>query len=166
MLQNIFLAHAKEDEEAVVCLYHQLIAVPACFEYNIDSLEVLQKRLFMKPLSLDLRQKIVDVYTDEDISQRQLAKRFRVSLSTVQRLLKRLYNGEGIEPKGHGGGYPPLLNPEQLERVKELIEANNDATLAELRELVFEQEGVRVSRSTMGRITQTLELTRKKNTSC
>lgn len=119
----------------------------------------------MKPLSMDLRQKIIDVYTHEDISQRQLAERFQVSLSSVHRILKRLHNGEGIEPKEHGGGYPPLLNPEQLERVKELIEANHDATLEELRELVFEQEGVRVSRSTMGRITQTLELTRKKKRS-
>lgn len=120
----------------------------------------------MKPLSMDLRQKIIDVYTHEDISQRQLAERFQVSLSSVQRLLKRLHNGEGIEPKKHGGGYPPLLNPEQRERVKELIEANCDATLEELGELVFEQEEVRVSRSTMGRITQTLELTRKKNAPC
>jgi hypothetical protein len=32
------------------------------------------------PLSLDLRQKIIEVHTEEDISQRQLAERFRVSL--------------------------------------------------------------------------------------
>lgn len=120
----------------------------------------------MKPLSLDLRQRIIDVHTNEVISQSRLAERFQVSLSTVQRLLKRWHNGEGIAPKAHGGGHPPLLNAEQLERVKGLIEANNDATLEELQVLVDDQEHVWVSRSTMGRITQTLGLTRKKNTAC
>lgn len=116
----------------------------------------------MKPLSLDLRQRIIDVHTNEGISQRQLAERFQVSLSSVQRLLKRWRQGEGLEPKAHGGGHPPLLNADQRERVKALIEANNDATLEELQVLVDEQEAVWVSRSTMGRITQTLGLTRKK----
>ena len=116
----------------------------------------------MKPFSIDLRQRIIDVHTNEAISQGRLAERFQVSLSTVQRLLKRWRNGEGIEPKAHGGGHPPLLSAEQLERVKALIEANNDATLEELQVLVDDQEHVWVSRSTMGRITQSLGLTRKK----
>lgn len=120
----------------------------------------------MKPLSIDLRQRIIDIYTRESISQRQVAERFQVSLSTVQRLLKQWRTGEGIEPKGHGGGHPPLLNAEQLERVKALIEAHNDATLEELQVLVNDQEHVWVSRSTMGRITQALGVTRKKNAAC
>ncbi|MBE9070056.1 winged helix-turn-helix transcriptional regulator, partial [Leptolyngbya cf. ectocarpi LEGE 11479] len=37
----------------------------------------------MKPLSTDLRQRIIAVYADGSISQRQLAERFQVSLSTV-----------------------------------------------------------------------------------
>ena len=117
----------------------------------------------MQPLSADLRQRIIDIYTDGGISQRQLAERFQVSLSSVQRLLKRWRKGEGIEPKGHGGGNPPLLNSAQLGRVKTLIDANNAATLAELQVLVNDQEEVWGSRSTMGRITQTLGITRKKN---
>ena len=120
----------------------------------------------MKPLSIDLRQRIIDVHIYESISQSQLAERFQVSLSTVQRLVKRWRNGEGIEPKAHGGGHPPLLNADQLERVKTLIETHNDATLEELQVLVNDQEAVWVSRATMGRITQRLGLTRKKNTAC
>ncbi len=34
----------------------------------------------MKAYSLDLRQKIIETYETENISQRQLAKRFRVAL--------------------------------------------------------------------------------------
>ena len=118
------------------------------------------------PLSLDLRQKIIDVHTEEAISQRQLAERFRVSLSSIQRLLKQFRNDGSIEPKEHGGGYPPTFNPEQLERVRDLIETNNDATLAELCELVAQQESETVSVSTMWRIVEQLGLTRKKNDSC
>lgn len=114
------------------------------------------------PLSLDLRQKIIEVHTEEDISQRQLAKRFRVSLSSIQRLLKRFRNDESIEPKGHGGGYPPTFSPEKLEKVRALVEANHDATLSELCDLVAEQEGETVSVSAMWRIIEGLGITRKK----
>lgn len=117
----------------------------------------------MKAYSLDLRQKIITVYQEENISQRQLAKRFQVSLSTIQRYLKRVRHGDGLEPKAHGGGNVPKLTPAQLDRVATLIKSNNDATLMEYRDLVAEQEKVSVSRSTMGRITQMLGLNRKKN---
>ena len=43
----------------------------------------------MKAYSLDLRQKIIDVYEQEEISQRQLAKRFRVALSFIVKLLRQ-----------------------------------------------------------------------------
>jgi len=41
----------------------------------------------MKAYSLDFRQKIIDTYVNDEISQRQLAKRFRVTLSFIQKLL-------------------------------------------------------------------------------
>jgi transposase len=43
----------------------------------------------MKAYSLDLRQKVIDAYNRKQGSQRQLAKRFSVSLSFIQDLLKR-----------------------------------------------------------------------------
>jgi len=43
----------------------------------------------MKAYSTDLRQKIIDVYGKEQISQRQLAKRFDVALSFIVKLLKQ-----------------------------------------------------------------------------
>jgi len=44
----------------------------------------------MKAYSTDLRQKIIDVYGKEQISQRQLAKRFDVALSFIVKLLKHI----------------------------------------------------------------------------
>ncbi|QFS42790.1 transcriptional regulator [Nostoc sphaeroides CCNUC1] len=43
----------------------------------------------MKPYSLDLRKKIIETYEQEQISQRKLAKRFRVALSFIYKLLKQ-----------------------------------------------------------------------------
>ncbi len=116
----------------------------------------------MKAYSLDFRQKIVETYFNEPISQRKLAKRFRVSLSFVEKLLKQLRESGDLAPKPHGGGQTPKLNAQQLALVATLVDDQNDATLAELCEQLYEQTQVSISISTMGRVLQQLNLTRKK----
>jgi transposase len=116
----------------------------------------------MKAYSLDFREKIIDVYFTERESVRKLAKRFGVAKSFIETLLKRLRETGDILPKPHGGGPQPKLNEEQLKRVKALVEADNDATLDELRERLAAETSVSISRSTMGRVLQKLGLTRKK----
>ena len=117
----------------------------------------------MKSYSLDLRQKVLDAHTHKEGSLRKLAQRFNVSLSFVQDLLKRQRTSGTIHPKPHGGGPTPKLTPEQKDKIQELLDEKNDMTLAELCECIEAQTQVRVSRSTMGRIVQSLNLTRKKN---
>ena len=116
----------------------------------------------MKAYSLDLRQKIVAVYQNEEISQRQLAKRFSVAKSFVIKLLKQYRETGNIKPLAHGGGAKLKINPEQLEILAELIEDNNDATLEELCQMFQEKTNLVVSRATMGRMSQRLNLTVKK----
>ncbi len=117
----------------------------------------------MKAYSLDLRQKIIDVYEQEKISQRQLAKRFNVALSFIVKLLKKYRTTGSISPKPFNGGVKLKLNSENLLVLAELIEENNDATLEELCQILKEQSGISISRATMGRMTQRLKLTVKKN---
>lgn len=119
----------------------------------------------MKAYSVDLRQKIIDVYKREPISQRQLAKRFSVATSFIIKLLKQYRETGTIEPKLHGGGKPAQLKLEHHQVIAELVEATNDATLAQLSEQFETKLGIRVSRSTMGRAVQRLKLTVKKNLS-
>src|SRR5919202_6333654 len=116
----------------------------------------------MKAYSIDLRQKIVEAYNNQEGSYRQLAQRFRVSFSFVKRLLKRYKDTGKIEPKPHGGGQRSKVEPEQLEIVRQLVEEDNDAILEELRSCFYQKTQLRVSRATMGRIVQKLNLTRKK----
>ena len=65
--------------------------------------------------------------------------------------------------KQHGGGTKLKLNSEQLAILAELIESNNDATLAELCVMLKERTGGIVSIATMGRMTNRLNITVKKN---
>jgi len=116
----------------------------------------------MKAYSLDLRQKIIDAYTNQEGSIRQVAQRFKVAKSFVQKLLKR-YREEGtLAPKAQGGGFAAKLS-EHLHVVEQLVEQENDATLAELCEHLYQDTGVRVSQSTLCRQLQQLKLTRKKS---
>lgn len=116
----------------------------------------------MKAYSLDLRQKIIEVYEREQISQRQLAQRFNVATSFVIKLLKQYREGD-IAPKPHAGGKPAKLQAQHQQVIAQLVEANNDATLVELCEQLEQQTKLRVSRATMGRAVQRLKLTWKKN---
>ena len=116
----------------------------------------------MKPYSIDFRQKIIEVYEQEDISIRKLAQPFQVAKSFIQKLLKQDQEIEDISPKMQGGSPPTKLQAEQLMALIEIIESNNDATLVELCDLLQEKTGIRISRSTMGRITLQLNYSVKK----
>lgn len=117
----------------------------------------------MRPYSLDLRQKIVDAYAAGDISQRKLAKNFRVTLSFVQSLLKQQRESGTIAPKIRTEQTPTKLNAEQLEILRQLVTEQPDATLAELRERLHQKTEVLVGVATVDRMIRLkLKLTLKK----
>jgi transposase len=112
----------------------------------------------MTPYSQDLRKRVLDTVQRGDGSLRQIARRFLVSISFVARLL-RLHRSTGsLEPKPHGGGNPAVLGPEDLERLRELIRQQPDATLEELRQRL----GASCSTMTISRALRELGLPRKK----
>jgi putative transposase len=83
-------------------------------------------------------------------------------MSFVKRLLKRYKDTGTIEPKPHGGGQRSKLKPQQLETVRQLVQEDNDAILEEMCSLFYQKTKLKVSRATMGRIVEKLNLTRKK----
>jgi transposase len=88
----------------------------------------------MKAYSRDLRQKILETYEKEKISQRELAKRFRVALSFIVKLLKQWRENKSLDPLPHGGGQTLKLSSEQIIILGDLVKEKNDATLPELRD--------------------------------
>ena len=117
----------------------------------------------MKAYSIDLRQKIIDVYNQGQVSQRELAKRFCVAKSFIQKLLKQYRETGKIDPRPHGGGKKLTTTSEQMLVLAQVIEQHNDATLVELCQIFQARTGVNLSRATMGRMTQRLNFTLKKN---
>ena len=116
----------------------------------------------MKPYSLDLRQKIFDTYLSGGISQRQLANRFCVSLSFIEKLLKQCRETANIAPKVSTKQTSPKLNEEQLNILEEIVKAKNDATLKEIRSELKEKTGITIGISTVDRMLQRMEISLKK----
>lgn len=114
----------------------------------------------MRPYSMDLRQRVAAAIEHGEGSLRQIARRFCVSLSFVVRLLRHHRQTGTLQPKPHGGGHPPALDQEGLERLRDLVRKQPDATLDELRQRV----GVPCSRMALWRALEKLKLPRKKKT--
>ena len=98
-------------------------------------------------------------------SQRALAALFGVSRGFVEPLMQRRRMTGEIAPRPHAGGRQPCCDPPALALVRHLIQAQPDATLAELCTQLQQQRGVRVSVVTMCRILKHLGLPRKKTPS-
>src|SRR4051794_36102083 len=112
----------------------------------------------MTPYSQDLRQRVLDTVRRREGSLRQIARRFLVSVSFVTRLLRTHRDTGALQPKPHGGGNPAVLTPEDLERLRELIRQQPDATLQECRQRL----GLSCSTMTISRALSKLGLPRKK----
>jgi transposase len=107
----------------------------------------------------------VHAYENREGSMRQLATRFRVSLSCVRDLLIRYRATGDVAPKPHGGGYPVKLDAAGCDALKTLVHATPDATLQEIRTRLATTQQLTVSAATVSRTLTKLGLPRKKNLS-
>ncbi|BAY81512.1 transposase [Calothrix parasitica NIES-267] len=117
----------------------------------------------MKAYDQDLRQKIINAFCSREYSYRELAKRFHVSLSFIQRLIGRYLDTGLVEPLPHKSGNPAKIKEEHYPALQQLVEENNDATLEELCIQMELKTKVKISRSGMCKTLGKLQLTRKKN---
>lgn len=116
----------------------------------------------MKAYSIEFRRKIIKAHEDESISQRKLARRFGVAPSFIQKLLKQYRETDSFAPKIRTQQTPPKLTSAHLDVLQQLVEAQNDATLVELREQLAAKTDLWVSTSTIDRALKKLDLTVKK----
>src|SRR5262245_58594850 len=114
----------------------------------------------MRPLSNDLRQRILAAVDNHEGSRRQIAKRFMVDVSCITRLLQLRRQTGSIAPRPHAGGKTPLLDPQALQRLGRLVEEDPDATLRDLQQRL----GVGGSIMLIWRALKSLGITRKKKT--
>jgi transposase len=87
----------------------------------------------MKTLSMDLRVRILATYDAGESTREEVAKRFRVSVAMVKKLLQLRRRTGQIGPRHHLCGRKPLILPAHREQLRALVTRKPDMTLAELR---------------------------------
>ena len=110
----------------------------------------------MKPLSIDLRQKVIDSHK-KGVKIGEIAEKFEVSDSFVRKLIKRHQETGGVEPKPHSGGAAAKLSEEHFEFIKSLKGETPKITLTDLCKKVAEKYQIKVSVPTMCRIVKKLK---------
>jgi transposase len=114
----------------------------------------------MRAYSNDLRERIVAAVERGEYSMRQIAHLFAVSLSCLVRLLQHNRRTGSVQPKPHGGVPTRKLDAAAEARLLELVRAQPDATLAELRDRL----GIPCCLMTIARALKRHQITRKKKT--
>ena len=119
----------------------------------------------MKASSFDLREQILRACDHRLGSQRAIATLLGVSLSFVEKLLRRRRATGDISPRPHAGGRRALCAATALAHVRRLGPEYAAAPLAALSAQLEVQHGLRVSVPTMGRIVLSLKLPRQNSRS-
>lgn len=113
--------------------------------------------------SVDLRQRILDAYKAKEGSQRQLAKRFKVSLSFVRDLMRQYREQKTVQPKPHGGGAVAKIGATERNRIVQWVKQQPDLLLWELCDRLEKECSIKVGTSTMWRTLAEMNLSIKKN---
>lgn len=88
----------------------------------------------MKTLSLDLRERILSSYDNDEGTREMIATRYKVSLGMVKKLLQqRRHTGE-IGSRYYRSGRKPRILSYHREKMRSLLVSKPDMTLAELRQ--------------------------------
>lgn len=85
---------------------------------------------------MDLRTRIVATYDEGRSTREEVARRYRVSLGMVKKLLAQRRSIGDIAPQHHRSGAKPKIQAAHRSRMRELLARKPDLTLAELREAV------------------------------
>lgn len=87
-----------------------------------------------KPISLDLRERIVAAYEAQEGTREEVAKRFKVSLGMVKKLLAQKQRTGDLQPRYRFCGRKAKLEPRHGERLKQLVAKQPDLTLEEIKQ--------------------------------
>ena len=87
----------------------------------------------MKTISLDLRERILATYDAHDDTRETVARRFRVSLGFVKKLLQQRRRRGDVRAQHHRSGCKPRIVASQRQALRTLLDKKPDLTLKELR---------------------------------
>jgi transposase len=116
----------------------------------------------MQAYSIDLRQRVVRAYDQEQHSIAEVAEQFSVSIGFVKKMLRQWRLTGDLTPLPHGGGRAPSLETKQLRLLQSKVRQQPDVSLAELQAHVQSEAHLLVSHATLSRALARLDLGRKK----
>src|SRR3989454_6021285 len=115
----------------------------------------------MRTLSLDLRERILASYDNDEGTRAEVGHRFRVSLGMVKKLLQQRRRTGDIAPRHHYSGRKPTIVASHHRQMRTLLGRKPDLTLKELRAAV----GLDCTLPAIHYVLKKLELTYKKRRS-
>ena len=116
----------------------------------------------MQAYSDDLRERVVAAYATGQFTIRQVASRFAVSVSFVDKLLKRQRTSGSVAALPRRGSPAPRLQEVGRQRLAACVAAQPGATLAELGQQLVAAGSPAVGQTVLWQILQALDLRRKK----
>lgn len=90
----------------------------------------------MRTLSLDLRERILASYDQRQGTREEVAKRYRVSLGMVKKLLQQRRRTGNIAARHRYSGRKPMIVDNHRHKMRLLLNNKPDLTLKELRQAV------------------------------
>jgi len=90
----------------------------------------------MRTLSLDLRERILASYDNEEGTREEIAHRYRVSLGMVKKLLQQRRHTGDIRPRHYRCGRKPIIVESHRRQMRTLLAKKPDLTLREVRQAV------------------------------
>lgn len=99
----------------------------------------------------EVRMAAVTAYLNGLGTLEQVSGAFECSSASLKRWLAKHRRGDSLAPSTQRGHRLPMLTEKEMARLRDLVDAQNDLTLDRLVELLAEDTGVVVSRSTVMR---------------
>lgn len=87
----------------------------------------------MRTISLDLRERILASYDSHEGTREEVARRYRVSVGLVKKLLQQRRHTGDIAPRHRFSGSKPTILPSHQSQMRALLRDKPDMTLPELR---------------------------------
>lgn len=116
----------------------------------------------MLPYSLDLRERVVAAYEQGVETIAEIAALFSVGQTFVKKMLRQKRETGSLAIKERRPGPKKLLSEKDCRWLRRQIAKEPDLTIDQLRERLIQERKVEVSRATVGRGVQGLDLPLKK----